>query len=170
MRNIYFYCLLSKQPFQMSCFRQPCFPSFIQFHHHPAVLHLPFREMHLRTSHRLAGRNGYTTLFRVIHGTIKMIHHPIVFHHITFMSEQFIIVFGRDNQIRSFPIGPVHQVITGSKGIECLVFAARFKSREVEHDIHVAHFLDMRIPRDGSVRLVCKDRIARIAFPLLHIL
>ena len=149
---------------------KPCFPSFIQFHHHPAVLHLPFREMHLRTSHRLAGSNGYTTLFRVIHGTIKMIHHPIVFHHITFMSEQFIIVFGRDNQIRPFPIGPVHQVITGSKGIECLVFAARFKSREVEHDIHVAHFLDMRIPRDGSVRLVCKDRIARIAFPLLHIL
>ena len=27
----------------------------------------------------------------------------------------------------------------------------------------------MRIPRNGSVRFVCKDRIARISFPFLHI-
>ena len=92
-----------------------------------------------------------------------------MFHHIALMSKQFIVVLGGDNQVGPFPVGPVHQIITGGKCIECFIFTRRFKSREIEHHIHISHLLDMRISCNGSISFMRKDRISGVAFPCLHI-
>ena len=91
-------------------------------------------------------------------------------YHITLMSKQFIVVLGRDDQIDSLPVRPVHQIIAGGKRIECLIFTRRLKSREIEHHIHITHLLDMCISCNCSIRFMRKDWISRITFPGLHIL
>jgi len=93
-----------------------------------------------------------------------------MFDYITFMCKQFVIILRRDNQISPMPVCPVDQIITCSKRIKSFILARGFKSREIKHHIHVAHFLDVSISGDRSVRFVRKDRIAGIAFPCFHIL
>ena len=100
---------------------QPCFPIFIQFGQHTTALRLRFWETDGRTSHRFTGSNRNPPLFRIINRTIEVINNSIMLYHITFVSKQFIIVFRGNNKVFSSPVGPVHQVIAGSKSIESLV-------------------------------------------------
>ena len=169
MRNVHRFRTHHKITFQMSCLCNPGFPILIQCSDLPAVLDFRFRETDSRTSHRLTGSNGNATLLCVVYRTIEMINHSVMFHHIALMSKQFIVVLGGNNQVGPFPVGPVHQIIAGGKCIECFIFTRRFKSREIEHHIHISHLLDMRISCNGSISFMRKDRISGVAFPCFHI-
>ena len=91
-------------------------------------------------------------------------------HHIALVGKQLIIILAWNYQILALPVGPMDEVIAGGKGVECLVGTARLKGGEIEHDIHIAHALNVRIAGDGAVRLMREYGIAFIALPLLQVL
>ena len=99
------------------------FPIIIQGNVLPVTSRFGSREVHLTFPHETIGSDGYATLSAVIHRTIKMIHRIVPVHHITLMCEHLIVGFGRDNQICTCPVLPVHKVTTHRKSIESIVFA-----------------------------------------------
>ena len=80
------------------------------------------REAHGAASHRHAGGYGNASLLVVVHGTVEMIHHPIVFHHIALMGKHLVVGLRRVDQVRAIPTLPMDEVARNRKGVEKYAF------------------------------------------------
>ena len=112
-----------------------------------------------------------------------MIDHALVLHHATLVGKHVIVGFGGIDEVRARPVLPVYKVGTHGKGVEGIVPALRMIGREVEHHVERAgkslapvvdrvgkgHLHDLCVSRDDARYLMCIDGIARIAFPMLHV-
>ena len=83
------------------------------------------REVHLTLSHETVGGDGNAALSAVVHRTIEMIHRIVPVHHITLMRKHLVVGLGRDNQVSTRPVLPVHEVAAHRKCVEGIVFARR---------------------------------------------
>ena len=83
------------------------------------------REVHLTLSHETVGGDGNAALSAVVHRTIEMIHRVVPVHHITLMRKHLVVGLGRDNQVGTRPVLPVHEVAAHRKCVEGIVFARR---------------------------------------------
>ena len=149
---------------------EPGGPPLRKLLHLAALLTLGSYEVHLRTAHRAARRDGNTTLLVVIDRAVEVIDHPVVLYDKALMGKHLVVGLRRVDQIVALPIVPGHQVVAAGEGVVGQIGARRIEGREVKHDIHIAHFDDLGIARDRALCLVREDRVAGIALPLLHIL
>ena len=85
-------------------------------------------EVHLTLSHETVGGYGNAALSAVVHRTIEMIHRVVPVHHITLMRKHLVVGLGRDNQVGTRPVLPMHEVAAHRKRVEGIVFARRVES------------------------------------------
>ena len=86
------------------------------------------------------------------------------------MGKHLIIRLGGNDEVFAIPIRPVYQIITCRKRIISIVCTCGIVSREIIHHPYVIHSYDLRITRNGSVRIMRKNWITFKAFPFLEIL
>ncbi len=160
MRNVYAQRILV----------HPGFPTFVEIYNCAALLNFRCREMNRRTSHGFTCSHSNSALIILIYCTIKMINNSIVIYHITFMGKQIVVFFGRKNQIGTFPVVPVNQIITARKGIVRLIRFVGTKCRKIKHYIQIAKLLNLSIAGNHPLNFVSKNRISRKTLPVFHIL
>ena len=135
-----------------------------------AAFRLGLGEADGRAPHWAAGGHGYAALPGIVHGTIEVIDHTVVFQHVALVGKHLVVGLRRPDEVSAGPVLPVDEVAADGEGVVGIVRPVGAVGREIEHHVEGVHTRQLGVAGDDAGCLVGVDGVVGIALPVAHIL